>query len=103
MGKGSKKKKNNKPRPIKPTEVKRMKKDITKDATKHAFILMLSIPTLVIKTKFGKLWRREVDGKGRAERFIDYCLDIYEEYSKDAISLEHLVDTLEQETGVRLE
>lgn len=95
-------KKNNSPRPVKPSELKKIEKRMTEEATRRAFILMLCIPTMVIRDHFNKLTRLKVDGLSREERFIDMCLETHSAIEQDHVSYEDLIDTLKQETGIDL-
>ena len=68
-----------------------------------AFFLMLAIPVMVIHDKYPQLMRREVDGKPRAERFADLCLDLYDSFNKGYVTLDDLSQCLWEEAGIKLE
>ena len=87
---------------IKQSELEKIKMDASSQALDIAFKLMLSIPVMVIHDKFGQLMRKDVDGKCREERFSDLCLEIYDCFDKGYITLDDLMKTLEDETGVKL-
>lgn len=95
-------KKNNSPRPVKPSELKKIEKRMTIEATKQAFVLMLSIPSMVIRDHFGKLSRVTVDGVNRETRFVDMCMETYDAIISDRVSYEDLIETLKEETGLDL-
>ena len=94
--------KNNNPRPVKPSELNKIKKRMTEEATRQAFILMLCIPSMVIRDHFGRLTRLKVDGAGRETRFIDMCMNTYDAIMSDHVSYEELIETLKEETGLDL-
>lgn len=95
-------KKHNSPRPVKPSEMNKVKREVTRDATRQAFILMLCIPSMVIRDHFGKLNRLEIDGVSREARFVDMCMETYDAIQSEHVTYEDLIDTLNQETGVNL-
>lgn len=87
-------------------EVNRIKKAATKDATNaattQAFVLMLAIPAMVMQDHYNLLTRKEIDGKSRAERFVDLCLNQYECILEDRVELSEMVNQLVEETGLDL-
>lgn len=85
-----------------PSQIKNMKEDATKKAVDTAFTLMLSIPVMVMHDKYPQLMRKEVDGKGREERFAEMILDLYDSYDKGYVTLEDLANCLYEETGMRI-
>ena len=95
-------KKNNNPRPVKPSELNRIKKTMTQEATRQAFILMLCIPAMVIRDHFGNLTRFKVDGVDRETRFVDMCMNTYDAIMSDHVSYDDLIETLKEETGIDL-
>ena len=72
-----------------------MKKEVSMEATKKAFIMMMGFPLLTLRDKFGF-------GKERLNRFMDKMLDLYEAYEMDYVDLDDLNDTIMKETGVTL-
>lgn len=76
-------------------QIRQLKEKARKDAIDTAFILMLSIPTMALRDKFGF-------GKTRLERFTDATLDLYTAFNEDYVTLEDLVNTLKEETGITL-
>lgn len=88
--------------PLTKAAVLQAKKSATKEASRIAYTLMLAIPALVIHDHFGELMRREVDGKGRLERFVDLCIQHYDDFDKGYVTLEELHQLLYDEAGVRI-
>ena len=76
---------------------------IKAQATNTAFFLMLAIPVMVIHDKYPQLMRREVNGKPRAERFADLCLDLYDSFNKGYVTLDDLSQCLWEEAGIKIE
>ena len=62
---------------IKKSELENIKKEAILEASELAFILMLSIPVMVIHDHYPKIMKKKEDGKNREERFADLCLDLY--------------------------
>lgn len=88
---------------IKASDIHNLKKQATDDAASTAFFLMLAIPVMVIHDKYPLLMRREVDGKPRAERFADLCLDLYDSFEKGYVTLEDLAECLWEEAGIKFD
>lgn len=88
------------------SEVNRIKKAATKDATiaatTQSFVLSLAVPAMVIQDHYNKLTRKEVEGKGRAERLVELCLNQYECIMEERVNLAEIVDQLIEDTGVDL-
>lgn len=82
------------------SQIKSMKQDATKEAVDEVFFLMLAIPVMVIHDKYSKLMPKVVDGKSRAERFAEMCLDLYDSFEKDYVSIDDLKRCLKEETGM---
>lgn len=76
-------------------QIDQMKKEVSMEATKKAFIMMMGFPLLTLRDKFGF-------GKERLNRFMDKMLDLYEAYEMDYVDLDDLNDTIMKETGVTL-
>lgn len=85
------------------SDIQKIKQDAVDEAVNEAFFLMLAIPVYVLHDKIGDLMKREVNGVGRLERFARYCLDTYDAFQKDYITLDDLRDTLWQEANIKLE
>ena len=64
-----------------------------------AFILMLTLPTMVIRDKFGELMRKEA----REEKFVNLVLKQYELYQQGYFTFEDLKECLYQETGIKID
>lgn len=88
---------------LKSSDIKNIKDKASKDAADLAFTLMLAIPVTVLHTKYGKLMRRNVDGKSRCERFADFCLDLYDSFEKGEVTLDDLKKCLWDEAGIKIE
>lgn len=87
---------------IKASDIQAIKEQATSSAADTAFLLMLAIPVMVIHDKYSQLMRREVDGKPRAERFADLCLDLYDSFNRGYVTLDDLADCLWEEAGIKL-
>lgn len=85
------------------SELNWLKRDTANKAAQQVFTLMLSIPATIIHRNFADLIKREVDGKSRAERFVDMCLDMYERFEAGAVKLEDIRAQFERETGCKIE
>ena len=83
--------------------IQQMKQDATNSATDTAFLLMLAIPTMVLRDNYSKLTRREHDGKKRIERFTDMCLELYERFDRGEITVADLEQVLSEESGIKVE
>lgn len=80
-----------------------LKQEATHDAAETAFILMLGIPVLMFKDHFGQLIRREVEGKSREKRFVDYCLEFYRQFDKGLYTLDDIRAVLKEECEIEIE
>lgn len=76
-------------------DVTRIKQDAAQEAVYTAFTMMLGLPVIVLRDKYG--W-----GKKRLSDFMDYVLELYDSFEKDYVTLDDLWDTIEKETGVKL-
>lgn len=76
-------------------QIDQMKKEVSMEATKKAFLMMMGFPLLTLRDKFGF-------GKERLNRFMEKMLDLYEAYEMDYVDLDDLNDTIMKETGVTL-
>ena len=88
---------------MKVSDIQQIKAQATNTAADTAFFLMLAIPVMVIHDKYPQLMRREVNGKPRAERFADLCLDLYDSFNKGYVTLDDLAQCLWEEAGIKLE
>lgn len=73
-----------------------IKEESTKKAVNTAFTLMLGIPLMVLRDKYGF-------GKKRLEDFINFAIDLYDSFDKEYVTLEDLHQTIYEETGVKIE
>lgn len=76
-------------------DVTRIKQDAAQEAVDKAFVLMLGLPMIVLRDKYG--W-----GKKRLSDFMNHVLEQYDSFNKNFISLDDLWNTIEKETGVKL-
>lgn len=76
-------------------DVTRIKHDAAQEAVYTAFTMMLGLPVIVLRDKYG--W-----GKKRLSDFMDYVLELYDSFEKDYVTLDDLWDTIEKETGVKM-
>ena len=76
-------------------QIDQMKKEVSMEATKKAFLMMMGFPLLTLRDKFGF-------GKERLNRFMDKMMDLYEAYEMDYVDLADLDRTIMEETGVTL-
>ena len=76
---------------------------IRKDAAEESFMLVVSIPIMVMRDHFGDLMKKEVDGKNREIRFYEHLAYIYECFQDGLVTLEELQECLFEETGLKFE
>lgn len=81
-------------------QIDKIKKDALNEATDRAFILMIGLPVWVLHNNYPQLMKKEVDGKGREERFTDLLIDLYDSFQKGYLSLDDIFNTLKEEAGV---
>lgn len=77
-------------------DIERIKQDATNEAMNKAFVLMLGIPSMVLRDKFGY-------GSVRLERFTDGTFDYYDSFQKGNITLQDCLDCLKDECGISIE
>lgn len=83
--------------------LEKAKSDVADEVLRKAFILMLSIPTMVLNDKYAYLTKKEDEqGRNRIERFVDLCLDEYEAVISNHVSMFDLVKVIKDESGVDL-
>jgi len=80
---------------IKYSDVQQMKDEATKKAADTAFLLMLGLPVLVLRDKWGF-------GKVRLERFIDQVIDMYEAFNEGYLTLDDIHKVIEEETRIKI-
>lgn len=81
---------------ISQSDLDKIKSDSIREASEKAFILMLSIPTMVLHDYD---WSKN---KTDIPEFIDRCFDLYDSYDKGYVSFEDLKHTLQQESGIKI-
>lgn len=72
-----------------------VKKQASSEAIDTAFIIMLALPMLVMRDKYGF-------GKVRLERFMDQVIDLYESFNAGYLTLEDMHKALEDEVGIKI-
>lgn len=77
-------------------DIARIKQDATNEALNKAFVLMLGIPAMVLRDKFGY-------GSVRLERFTDGTFDYYDSFQKGYFTLKDCSDCLLEECGISFE
>ena len=77
-------------------QIKALKNEAVKEASNKAFILMLGLPLIVLRDSFGF-------GRERLSRFMDGLLYQYDSFDSGYVSLEDLLKTVEEETGIEVE
>lgn len=75
----------------------------TRNAAETAFLLMLGIPVLMLRDHFGHLMRREVDGKSREQRFVDYCIEFYRQFDRGLYTLDDIREVLKDECDIEID
>lgn len=88
---------------IKTSDINQIKENAIMEASNKAFFLMLAIPVMVIHDKYPQLMRKEVDGKSREERFVELCIDLYDSFERDFITVDDLHQCLWEESGIKIE
>ena len=73
-----------------------IKEEEQKKSVDIAFILLLTIPTMVIRDKFGELMRKDA----REEKFVNLVLKQYDLFMQGYFELDDLKECLLQETGI---
>lgn len=80
---------------MKVSDVQRITKETTNKAVDQVFLLMLGLPALVLRDKWGF-------GKVRSERFIEQVLDLYDSFEKGYLTLEDIEQCLWDEAGIKI-
>lgn len=88
---------------LNPEQIQKIKDDAARRAIETSFIMTLGIPVLMLKDHFGQLIRKTVDGKSREERFAEYCLEFYRQFTAGYYTLDDIEKVLKQECGIRVE
>lgn len=76
-------------------QIQSLKEEATKDAAGQAFVLMMGLPLIVLHDKFGY-------GRKRLQRFGDELMNQYESFDEGYITLNDLLETIEEETGIKI-
>jgi hypothetical protein len=79
------------------SQMEKLKEDAVKDATEKVFIMMLSIPVSVLHDNY---WPKTAEKK--IPIFIDQCLELYEKYSNNLISIDDLTKHLSDHGGIEI-
>ena len=82
--------------------LQKMKENITKDVIEFMLPLILGIPLKVFHDNISDLWKKEVDGKSREERFFDYVFDRYKEFENGLLTLDDIIKDVEDLTGNKI-
>lgn len=77
-------------------QIEDIKKSATNEALDTAFILMLGLPVMVVHDKFGKLMKKE----NRLKNLADEILELYDTFKEGRITLDDVIQTIKEETGV---
>lgn len=74
-------------------QIDQIKKDATDAATKRAFAIMLAMPMMVLRDKFGF-------GQKRLNFFLNETFAVYEAFEDDRLTMVDMHETIKMETGV---
>lgn len=84
---------------IRRSDIEKVKQEAVEEGCKKAFFMMLHIPAMIIQDKFPKI----IPKKNRVQTFIDLCLEQYDAYNKEYVSIEDLQQCLEEESGIKIQ
>ena len=76
-------------------QIEQIKKETTDKTLETAFSLMLGIPLMVLRDKYGF-------GKKRMNEYIDYALETYDSFNKGYFNLEDVEKMLREEVEVNI-
>lgn len=76
-------------------QIENVKQEATKKATRKAFNLMIILPVMVLRDKWGF-------GNKRLWDFVLATKDLYDSYEKDYLTLDDMVQAIEEETGIKI-
>lgn len=76
-------------------QIEQIKKETTDKTLETAFSLMLGIPLMVLRDKYGF-------GKKRMNEYIDYALETYDSFNKGYFTLEDVEKMLKEEVEVNI-
>lgn len=88
-------KKKNKVLQMTAAQVQQLKQSVTEETAFKALILMLGIPLMVLRDKYDF-------GKVRLTRFIKQCINLYDSFDKDYITLDDMHKAILDETGINV-
>lgn len=89
---------------LKDSDIHRIKDEATHTATNIAFLLMLSIPNMIIHDKWDELVEAKSKGGSACEElFAAHVIELFDTLEKGYITLPELAQCLYDETGVRIE
>lgn len=80
---------------VKVDSIRQMQDDAKSEAVNVAFVLMMSLPLIVLRDKHGF-------GKKRLSDFCELVLEQYRCFNEGYIGLDELRDILREETGIQL-
>ena len=81
-------------------QIDAIKDEASSEAMDAAFILMLGLPVMVLHDHMNDLWKKEIGGIGREERFANMVLDLYDSFNRGYITLDDVIRTLNNECEV---
>ena len=76
-------------------QIQQLKNDIAEDTAFKALILMLGIPLMVLRDKYGF-------GQIRLTKFIKECISLYDSFDKGYLSLDDMHAAIKDETGINV-
>lgn len=80
---------------IRKTDLGKMKKDACKDAINIAFGLLLGLPLIVLKDKYGF-------GRKRLGDFLEEIVNQYQCYEEGHVDIEDIIKRIEHETDLEI-
>lgn len=81
---------------LKQSDIDKIKKDASNEAIDKAFIIMCSLPCMVLRDKYGF-------GEKRMKQFMDHLMELYDSFNTGYVTFEDLLTTLKEEVGVTFE
>lgn len=83
-------------------QMQQMKDELTTEVEDELLMKVVGISVLIIHDKFGSLMKREVDGQGREQRFVDEFQKMFRALSEERLTLDDIKDTLQEECGIKM-
>lgn len=74
-------------------EIEKIKKEAATQAMDKAFVIMMSMPLMVLRDKYGF-------GEKRLNQFSDYLFDLYNCFDTGHVTFDDLIKILKDEVGV---